>query len=68
MAIRFWPDGAPSVGMCPCGGQLRLVEDLGPALPLEAQCETCTELTGVSHDVAKAATTVQPGSPADLGF
>lgn len=50
-----------------------LVEDSGPTVPIEAQCERCDELTGVPHDIAKAGATpgppaVVPGSVEDLGF
>jgi hypothetical protein len=66
--IQHWPPGAPSIALCPCGGVLRLVEDPGPKVPVEAQCERCLELTGVSHEVAKAGVTVQAGSVEDFGF
>lgn len=73
--VQHWAPDAPTIARCPapCGGLLRLVEDHGPAVPLEAQCERCHELTGVSHELAKAgaappAPEVLPGSVEDFGF
>lgn len=70
MAIRFWTDDAMVVGDCPCGGRLRLVEDPGPTVPVEAQCEACSALTGVPHATVGAAARepVQNGLQQDWGF
>lgn len=73
MPIRFWPDGAAVVSRCHCGGELMLVEDLGAPRPVEAQCATCLELTGLPHDAVKVsasapASAIVPGSVEDLGF
>lgn len=53
-AVRYWPDGAPAVARCICGGDLMLVEDAGPKVPVECQCARCGDLTGVSHELVKA--------------
>jgi hypothetical protein len=78
--LQHWEPGARTVGRCPCGGVLRLIEDHGVA-PAEAQCELCADMTGVPHAVAAAAAAavanaplaptdhgVVPGSPEDFGF
>lgn len=65
--IRYWEQGAPAIATCLCGGRLLLVEDLGPKLPVEAQCDSCLERTGVSHDLAHL-TGSDPTSPEALGF
>lgn len=65
--IRHWEPGAHVIASCPCGGRLLLVEDLGPRLPIDAQCDACGELTGVSHDLANL-TGPGPTSPEALGF
>lgn len=70
--MRYWPDGAPVVERCRCGGDLMLVEDAGPTVPVEVQCRECLELTGLAHDAVKVGaggtTPITPGSPEDLGF
>jgi hypothetical protein len=74
VTVQHWEADAPTIARCPCGGPLRLVEDHGPAVPLEAQCERCCELTGVAHGLAKAGAActatpdVIPGSVQDFGF
>lgn len=65
--VQHWEPGAPSIATCPCGGRLRLLEDPVPGLPVEAQCEECGDLTGVSHDLANL-TGPDPTSSEALGF
>jgi hypothetical protein len=69
-ATRFWPEGAPVIARCPCGGDLMLVEDSDPVRPVEAQCAACGDLTGVAHELVKVTTAspIVPGSPEDFGF
>jgi len=64
---QHWEPGARVLGRCHCGGSLMLVEDDGPPLPIEAQCATCRELTGLAR-AAVVDDVVQSGSPEDLGF
>jgi hypothetical protein len=52
VAIQFFEPAARAVARCPCGGLLRLVEDAGPRVPVEAQCDRCLELSGVAHELA----------------
>lgn len=54
--IRHWDDGAAVVGLCResgCTGRLMLVEDVGPAHPLHAQCGVCLVMTGVSREMSR---------------
>jgi len=65
--LQFWPAGAPTIARCHCGGDLKLVEDPGPKVPVEAQCVVCLELTGLPHGAVEE-TKITPGSPEDFGF
>lgn len=47
--VQHYEPGAEVVGSCPCGGDLRLVEDEGPRRPLVTQCEDCRVLTGLAR-------------------
>lgn len=65
--IQHWEPDARRIADCRCGGDLRLVEDPGRGLPVEAQCDTCGEMTGLPRD-ALVEQAIAPGSPEDLGF
>lgn len=74
MALQHWETAAPTIGRCPCGGNLRLVEDDDATPIVEAQCDRCTDMTGIqraSLSVSAAPLTAPaatPGSVADFGF
>lgn len=63
-AIQHWAPDAPTVGRCPCGGALMLVEDPGDAHPIEAQCRACGVPTGVARASAAVSDVTQQLAPA----
>lgn len=66
--VQFWPDDAPVIGECPCGGDLMLVEDPGPKRPVEAQCSSCGEPVGLAHELVVTTTAPSTGAADQMPF